>query len=178
MNAPNQHSDYSSTKSLLLGVILGAVVSFAGQFYSDYAQDKRTARQDRSQQVERLMNASSNIRSCEMRAVANWVNLIVQAQTGTTPDFNSLFPDMAPVNELRTVTALYLPEVEPESKRVVQDYSEFCMYVSEMVNTAGQKHLQGAPIKLNLDKARTDRIEKSINELQEKLISLAKQTKA
>lgn len=172
-----------NSKSVLQGVLVGSIISllcsFSVQIYIDSVQDRRSARADRAQHIERLSISSANILTSELAFVANWTNLIIHAQMRAVPDIKTLMPDLAPVAEMHAIATLYLPEVEPETRQVEQDYSDFCKYFANAVMTAARSYKPGDPFpQFTIDPEIGSRTQKHVDLLQKKLIELAKRNQA
>jgi hypothetical protein len=173
----------TDSRSALYGVILGSIISlicsFSVQIYVDSVQDRRSAKADRAQHIERLSIASTNILTSEMAYASNVMNLLIQVQTHGVPDANAMMPDLASVAEMQTVAALYLPEAEPETKQIGQDYSDFCRSFIAAVLEAARNYRPGDPLPaLKIDQQLVPRTQTHVNALQKKLVELARRNRA
>lgn len=177
MRFSTSHLTGSTTSSVIIGVFVGALLSFGVQLYSDSVQDRRAARGERARQIERVMTAANDLERAEIAFVLRLFTVAVNSRTGIVSDFSSVVPEHASVNELRTVTALYLPEVQEETQRVTADYFDFCNSVGKSLLQKVATFRPGDPTDLaamGIDQAPITRLRENVKKLQDKLVDLAR----
>lgn len=168
----------SSAVSGALGVILGAALTLGIQLYNNHVQDQRTARQDRAQHIERLMIAGKNADAAASAYMFKLATLAGEIEDSAINHVNHerMMFDRAPVTELRAVSNLYLPEVQPEAERLAKAYENFCQGLMGTYPVALAKWKTGDP-EPGSDPKLTHELRLSLAALEKKLIELAKQNR-
>lgn len=175
---PDAGSTNSSTvTSVVVGVVLGALVTFSVTLYNHKVDDQRLQRERRVQHLERMMNAAGQTQAGAIAFFGAIGNLLVQAHIrGNPPDVTTLLPSWGPITEMNTVTALYLPEVETESRAVADAYTALWMHIMVQVAAKAKDYHPGDPIpQFDFDKSYQTRFDQALNNLRAKLRVLAQQ---
>lgn len=168
---------FSTVISVVVGVILGALVTFGVTLYNHKVERERLERERRAGHIERLMSDVGQIEAAPIAFSAAIANLLIQAQIrgGVPPDMATLMPNVTPMIEMGTLTALYLPEVEAESKEVGEAYLAVWKQVLTDLGAKAKDYRPGGPMpQIEVDKTHQARFTKSINTLRAKLVDLAK----
>jgi hypothetical protein len=167
----------STTSSIIIGVFVGALVSFSVQFYSDFVQDRRTQRSERTNHIERAMTAASDLERAEVAFVLRLFTVGASAKNRIVPDLSSALPETSAINELHMLTVLYLPEIKEEVHVVATHYNEWCNSVGK---TVLQKILnfqpgeQFDPAAFGIEQAKFAQMQGHVKKLQDKLLELSK----
>jgi hypothetical protein len=169
----------SESRLAFSGVILGAIISlvsaFGVQMYVESVHARHSAKAERALHIERAATASTNILASELAFAANWMTLIIQSQMHVAPDAKAIMPDLTALAEMRTVVMLYLPELKPDSDEIERDYSDFCKSFAASVAAAGKNYTPGGPFPaINVDQKLVPQMQHHVEELQKKLVELAK----
>jgi hypothetical protein len=162
----------SSTVSVAIGVILGAALTFCIQVYSNQVEDQRTARHDRAHHIERAMIATKNMVADADVFPFKIVNLLRKESPAT--NWEKSETNSPAISELRTVTALYLPEVQTEADQLFHAYQSHCLEAWRAVPADLSKPDTS---KLAIDEEGFSKVIGAASALNNKLIELAKQNR-
>ena len=167
----------ASIMSVVVGVVLGAVLTFSVTLYNQQIEITRLQRERRVQHLERMMNAAGQTQAGAIAFIGAIGNLLVQAQVrGNPPDLATLLPSWGPITEMNTVTVLYLPEVETESRAVADAYTALWKHIMAQVAAKAKDYHPGDPIpQFAFDKNYETRFDQALNNLRAKLRVLAQQ---
>jgi hypothetical protein len=159
-----------------IGVVLGATLTFCIQVYTNRVEDRRLAQRLRAEHIERMMIATTKIKTDFSAFVLKLTNTAIQARHDLKmPNIEDTYPDLRAATELHVVSALYLPEVEPEAYRVWDTYLRICEQnirplLEEAVRDPSQPPRQ-------FDPKTSEQLEKAAVVLERKLVELAKKNR-
>ena len=154
---------------VVVGALLGAFVSFSAMLVTSRIQQNQAARTSRAQHLHRMMTLSNDTLS---EAISSSFTILKMAtpfgHLGTQGKQIATY--LAPVFEMRTMAALYFPELEED----VESVFEACMKLNEQLgketvtSVASSKEADAAAIKINT----------TVRALQKKIIEIAKRNRA